>query len=265
MCYYPSHDVVGSDIIIQCNSACARNGVHYVDLNGEPAWSRKIIHEYDYLATKTHAVIVSACGYDSIPSDYSAYLSAKTLRTTFPDLFVGKSTTVHSVSGGVSGGTINTILTTLDSVPREIIEESSEPFSLSPIVSAAKQEGPTHGFKFRYKLTLPGLNENYIGSFFPMSLTNRSIVQRTFGLLELYACDCKATLFPEESSLTDFISDEDKKSSQQIHYGPHFLYEEFFNTKSSIKAVLLSSSILFFVTLLMIKPVCPLLFLPPSV
>jgi hypothetical protein len=262
VCYHPSHDVVGSDIIV--NSACARNGVHYVDLNGEPAWSRKIIHEYDYLATKTHAVIVAGCGYDSIPSDYSAYLSAKTLRTTSPDHFVGKSTTIHSGSGGISGGTINTILTGLDSVPREIIEESSKPFSLSPIVSATKQEGPTHGFKFLYKLTLPGLNEKYIGSFFPMSLTNRSIVERTFGLLELYACDCMATLF-RCPSLTDFISDENKKSHQQIHYGPHFSYEEFFSMKSSIKAVLLSSSILFLLTLLMIKPVRPLLFSTPSV
>lgn len=263
VCLSIIHD---ADRYDSCNSACARNGVHYVDLNGEPAWSRKIIHEYDYLATKTHAIIVAACGYDSIPSDYSVYLSAKTLRTTAPDLFVGKSTTVHSASGGVSGGTINTALTTLDSVPRKVLEDSSEPYALSPIVSSTKIGGLPLGFKFRYKLTVPGLNENYIGCFFPMSSANTGLVQRTFGLLELYERDCKFFVtISEKCSRTNFISDKDKKSHLQIHYGPQFLYEEFLNTKGSITAVLISSSIVFIVTLLMIKPVRPFSFhFPPS-
>lgn len=59
--------------------ACVRHGVHYVDLTGEPPWVRDIIYEFDYAATRTGAIIVPSCGMDSIPSDYSIYLSYKHL------------------------------------------------------------------------------------------------------------------------------------------------------------------------------------------
>lgn len=35
---------------------------------------------YDYLATKTGAIIVPSCGMDSIPSDVTAFLANKALK-----------------------------------------------------------------------------------------------------------------------------------------------------------------------------------------
>ncbi|KAG9085320.1 hypothetical protein FRC06_003659 [Ceratobasidium sp. 370] len=37
--------------------ACARYGVHYVDITGEAHWVAKIIEEYDFLAHKTGACV----------------------------------------------------------------------------------------------------------------------------------------------------------------------------------------------------------------
>ncbi|KAG8718560.1 hypothetical protein FRC08_004976 [Ceratobasidium sp. 394] len=59
--------------------ACARYGVHYVDITGETHWVAKIIEEYDFLAYKTGACIIPGAGFDSIPSDLAVYLSTRTL------------------------------------------------------------------------------------------------------------------------------------------------------------------------------------------
>lgn len=79
--------------------ACAINGIHYLDLTGETHWIKEIIDRcvsrcsillsityascfrYDYIATKTGAIIVPSCGLESIPSDLSAFLGNKTLKS----------------------------------------------------------------------------------------------------------------------------------------------------------------------------------------
>lgn len=49
--------------------ACARHGVHYVDVTGEVALNRASLDRHDAKAKETGALIVHSCGYDSIPSD----------------------------------------------------------------------------------------------------------------------------------------------------------------------------------------------------
>ncbi|KAF8749770.1 Saccharopine dehydrogenase NADP binding domain [Rhizoctonia solani] len=98
--------------------ACARNGVHYLDLTGEAPWVAKIIEEYDYLAHKNRACIVPCSGYDSIPSDIAAYLSVQTLERQLS----GKSTYLSYSSNSilsVSGGTAATLFSFFEEVPRE--------------------------------------------------------------------------------------------------------------------------------------------------
>ena len=91
------------------HSACARNGIHYIDLTGETPFVLDLINEFDFLATKTHSIIVPACGLDSVPSDLVAYLSAQTLaKATNGAASVTKSRSVFRMRGGVSGGTIAT-------------------------------------------------------------------------------------------------------------------------------------------------------------
>ncbi|KAF8886011.1 hypothetical protein BD779DRAFT_1532051 [Infundibulicybe gibba] len=140
--------------------ACVRNAVHYVDLTAEGVWMKEIIREFDYLATKTHSIIVPACGMDSIPSDLCVYLSNKTLK-------------LHSQ----------------DDIPRQQLMESGADYYLSP--------GPTLS-----------AHKILVGGFFFMQPTNRAVVHRTWGLLELYAR-------------------EGKNADASMRYGPKFVYDEF--------------------------------------
>ncbi|KAF8058737.1 Saccharopine dehydrogenase-domain-containing protein [Lyophyllum atratum] len=216
--------------------ACAKYGVHYVDLTGEGVWVRQIIYRYDYLATKTGAIIVPSCGYDSIPSDASAYLSNKTLKA-HGDYDVATSITAHKVRGGVSGGTLSTMMTIMGEVPRDKLRESGADYSLSPV------EGrPMPKFKLLYNQSIPG-ETSVAGAFFFMQPTNRKLVQRTFGLLEMQArIDAAGSV-------------ENLKAARRERYGPEFGYDEFLVTPSRLSAVIVSSVVAFgFGMLAMVTP-----------
>ncbi|KAF0683473.1 Aste57867_24507 [Aphanomyces stellatus] len=49
--------------------ACSSTGTHYVDICGEPQFIETMMQRYNEDAKKSGAVIVSACGFDSVPSD----------------------------------------------------------------------------------------------------------------------------------------------------------------------------------------------------
>ena len=151
-----------------------------------------MIRLYDYLATKTGAIIVPSCGYDSVPSDISAYLSARTLHSL--NLLPGESTTCHTLSGAISGGTAASALNMFESVPHEIFKASSRLYSLSPVIGC-RPTGPKRSFKLLYRVQVPKLVDRrevrYQGAFFPMASSNRAIVERTFGLFEQYSSDSK--------------------------------------------------------------------------
>lgn len=76
-------------------------------------------HSYDYLATKTHAIIIPSSGMDSMPSDLAVHLSNKTLKTLVgPDALIDESTSAFDVLWGASGGSIATLISTLEDIPR---------------------------------------------------------------------------------------------------------------------------------------------------
>lgn len=57
---------------------CAENGVHHLDLSGEPLFLGQMELRYGALAERSGAYIVGACGFDSIPVDCGAlYLQQK--------------------------------------------------------------------------------------------------------------------------------------------------------------------------------------------
>ena len=107
---------------------------------------------YHYIATKTGAIIVPSCGFDSVPSDLSAFLGNKTLKSHGMHIQlhvltylltksiahiegqydVGYSTTAYKLRAGVSGGTLNTAITILEDVPRDKLRESRVDYALSP-------------------------------------------------------------------------------------------------------------------------------------
>ena len=90
---------------------------------------------------------------------------------------------MYEFEGGLSGGTISSILSTFDFVPLRLLQSSSEPYALSPIVGTKPKND---GISLLHRLPLPH-GVQFTGSFFPMAMTNIAVVQRTFGLLEMYS------------------------------------------------------------------------------
>eukprot|EP01134_Creolimax_fragrantissima_P004965 CFRG4965T1 len=61
--------------------ACVNNGTHYVDITGEPEFMENMLLKYDEAARKNKCLIVSACGFDSIPADLGCEYAIR----QFPD------------------------------------------------------------------------------------------------------------------------------------------------------------------------------------
>lgn len=208
---------------------CAKSSTHYLDLCGEPHQAFSLINRYNTheMALSTHSLIIPACGYDSIPSDLASYLSVKALVEKGKE--PTNSTTVHSVSGNISGGTIATALSTI-SIPSNLLELSHIPFASSPIVGAQPHPNP----KFIYNLTVPGL-KSFTGAFSPTSTPNLAVVQRSYGLLELHHLD--------------------NPNKSKFHYGSKFTYDEFVQVPNRLVALLYSSTIFTLMACLLVKPV----------
>ncbi|KAH9050867.1 NAD-P-binding protein [Lactarius deliciosus] len=191
--------------------ACARNGVHYVDITGETPWIFDMINKFDYLATQTHAIIVPSCAVDSIPADAGVYLASQTLGHA-P---LGASTTASRMGGGAPGGTIATFIATAEDVPRPLLARSARDWALSPVPGA---DSPP--LRLVYSLG------SRRGAIAPFGAINRALVQRTAGLLEL------ARL-------------ERKRAAEEPPpgYGPAFTYTEFMQTGGAVSAFLVSVTI----------------------
>ncbi|TDL16442.1 hypothetical protein BD410DRAFT_622891 [Rickenella mellea] len=158
--------------------ACAKHGVHHVDITGETHWVKDIIEQFDSTARKTGSIIVPSCGFDSIPSDMSVHLSAKTLKTALgPDTTLGESRTIATLHAGVSGGTLASILTGVEEVPRDKLRAARLPYALSPIQGQTKP-----GTHLLYRL--PILRPEQYGGQFPPAPHSIAMVHRTWALLQ---------------------------------------------------------------------------------
>lgn len=75
-----------------------------------------------------------SCGYDSVPSDITAFLANQTLKAlpNAHQLEMGLSMTAHKVRGGISGGTLATVMSVLEDVPKDKAKASAKSYSTSP-------------------------------------------------------------------------------------------------------------------------------------
>ena len=90
-------------------------------------------HSFDHTATKTKAVIVPACGFDSLPSDLAVFLSNRTLKNALgPQTQLGLSQSFFDVRGAFSGGSFATMVAEIEQVPRGRLAESHKEYALSP-------------------------------------------------------------------------------------------------------------------------------------
>ena len=113
--------------------ACARAGTHYADLTGEVLFVRQAVDRYDALARESGARIVHACGYDSIPSDLAVLLLHERAAADGAGGLRDVRLTA-TARGGLSGGTIDSIRTQVDTMRRDPAARrtAADPFALSP-------------------------------------------------------------------------------------------------------------------------------------
>lgn len=113
--------------------ACADAGTDYVDLTGEVLFHRDAIDGFDERANATGARIVPSCGYDSVPSDIGVFVLADAVRAA-GDGELGDTTTYASMKGGVSGGTVASMMGQVDAIKgdKERRKVVTDKFGLSP-------------------------------------------------------------------------------------------------------------------------------------
>lgn len=72
------------------------------------------------MAFKTGALIVPACGFDSIPPDVAVYVSNRYVKSVLgSETSIEDSVTAFDVKGGFSGGSAGAIASFVEDVPRE--------------------------------------------------------------------------------------------------------------------------------------------------
>ncbi|HEX6256344.1 MAG TPA: saccharopine dehydrogenase NADP-binding domain-containing protein [Euzebyales bacterium] len=125
-------------------AACAGHGTDYVDLTGEVLFVRDSADRHHERAAATGARIVHSCGFDSVPSDLSVLMAARAAADDATGELDRATLVLRSASGGVSGGTIETLRTQLehladDPARRRVVDD---PYALSPDRSAEPDLGP---------------------------------------------------------------------------------------------------------------------------
>jgi short subunit dehydrogenase-like uncharacterized protein len=159
--------------------ACAQAGTHYADLTGEVLFVRRVVDECDALAKTTGARIVTACGYDSIPSDLGVHLLHQRAEADAAGGLLD-TTLLARAKGGLSGGTIDSSRTQVDTVmaDRRLARVIFDPYALSPDRKAepdlGKQRDPSTVF-------VDEQTGQWVGPFI-MAAFNTRIVRRSNAL-----------------------------------------------------------------------------------
>lgn len=115
-------------------AACVDAGTHYCDLTGEVQFIRRMIDAHHERAQQTGARVVHCAGFDSIPSDLGCLLLQEHAIEAFgaPCSVVRFSLTKNR--GGVSGGTVASMLNLLDEARRDrsVLRTVGHPYALNP-------------------------------------------------------------------------------------------------------------------------------------
>ncbi len=160
-------------------AACAAAGTHYCDLAGEPQWMRRMLDAHQATAERSGAVLVPACGFDSIPSDLGTWFLQRAAVARGGRACSQVHMRVRAARGGVSGGTIASAMQAAReaAADRAIARLLADPFALCPQAAARRRPpAPPRGVHFDRELgcwTAP----------FVMAVVNTRIVYRSHCLL----------------------------------------------------------------------------------
>jgi len=156
---------------------CAESGTHYCDLTGEAHWIRKMQERHEDTATKSGAMIVHCCGFDSIPSDLGVHFVQKYAQKKFGQSCNRIDMRVAKIKGGASGGTIASIINMVKEAAgdADLRRQLKDPYSLCP---------PDHNFAARQHTVKMAYDAEY-GAWiapFVMEAINARVVHRSNAL-----------------------------------------------------------------------------------
>jgi short subunit dehydrogenase-like uncharacterized protein len=121
-------------------TACAEAGTHYADLTGEVLFVRDAIDAAHETAVRTRARVVTACGFDSIPSDLGVLLLHREAERLGAGGLGDTTLLVTRLSGGVSGGTVDSMRSQVEVLQSDPSRKRvlQDPFALSthPVAKA---------------------------------------------------------------------------------------------------------------------------------
>ncbi|OBT70050.1 hypothetical protein VE03_00679 [Pseudogymnoascus sp. 23342-1-I1] len=162
-------------------AACANNGTHYLDCTGETPWILEMIKKYHETAQKTGAILIPSCGFDSVPSDISTFAVVDYIRTKFSSPTGRVDFSVHEISGGISGGTINSVIRGFEQYSLSDLSKLFAPFSLSPRRPNRSLPPTTPSLASRIfgLRKVPGLGWMGVN---PQGFVDRCYVSRSWGL-----------------------------------------------------------------------------------
>lgn len=131
------YQLYGNELV----AACAKAGVDYVDLCGEPAWMRRMIDAHEATAKASGARIVFSCGFDSIPFDLGVFLLQSEMKARFGQPASRVRGRVRKMKGTFSGGTAASLKATLAAAASEpgVLDLLRDPFALTPGFTGPRQ------------------------------------------------------------------------------------------------------------------------------
>ncbi|WP_212646629.1 saccharopine dehydrogenase NADP-binding domain-containing protein [Delftia sp. PE138] len=131
------YQLYGNELV----AACARAGVDYVDLCGEPAWMRQMIDAHEAAARASGARIVFSCGFDSIPFDLGVFMLQREMQARFGQPAQRVRGRVRKMKGTFSGGTAASLKATMAAAAAQpgVLDLLRNPFSLTPGFEGPRQ------------------------------------------------------------------------------------------------------------------------------
>jgi short subunit dehydrogenase-like uncharacterized protein len=165
----------GSELVMAVTAA----GTDYCDLTGEPHWMQQMIDAHSVEAEASGSRIVHACGVDSIPSDLGVLFTQRQAITALGTHCNRIRMRVKAFRGGFSGGTIGTMMNTMDELSSDpgLRKVLANPYAIAP-------EGQRTGVR-QPNVTTP-VRDEATGQWlapFVMAAVNTRVVHRSHALM----------------------------------------------------------------------------------
>jgi len=160
--------------------ACAENGTHYLDVTGEIPFVRDMIRKYETTAKKNGCIMIPQIGIESAPADLVTWTLVDMIRKRLSAPTGEVIVSVHDLNSAPSGGTLNTVLSLMDTWSLKDIAAAHAPGGISPIPVPKAQPYKsivTKIFGFRSVSDLGILTSSLGGT------ADRPIVYRSWALL----------------------------------------------------------------------------------